>query len=379
MGCGSSSVSDASTVPNQHRQAWADNLHDEGHKTGNRHDISLQRNIQGIKEYDNRDIYEDGLSKNGTKVNDTSLHGISKHSKIEGDIILIDDLRGETPSSDELLKFTEEKKLDENNNLQGKLKGADVAKKKNSEKEINKTKAKKKQTEGNKVNRDKLTVSPSKNVSRKQKQIKPSNVKSNTPRHRSNQKTFTSSIPQPKWRHNYDIPAVNPTEGLTEGLPHIYEGLDRPIKIEDTFWSGKKKLIPDMEVMRKIDNHALKAPKNIKTDVSKLVTYLIKPASNDLQKYRAIVRWISDNIAYDVDVFFNRNTPLSSDPMEALKKGAAVCAGYSSLFQLMCNMGAYLASRFTAMEIACGAVAAEPGGGLGGLSPPNKKVEGANA
>ncbi|KAJ8031929.1 hypothetical protein HOLleu_25296 [Holothuria leucospilota] len=143
-------------------------------------------------------------------------------------------------------------------------------------------------------------------------------------------------ISQPKWRHDYDIPIVDPEEGLGD-LPEIYKGMEQPVKIEDTFWSGKRKVIPDFQVMRDIDKHTLAAPQNIKTNLKRLVQYLIKPAKNDVGKYRAIARWIGQNIDYDADVYFRgiKNSP--SDPQSVLTKGSAVCAGYSKLFQAMCK------------------------------------------
>jgi hypothetical protein len=58
------------------------------------------------------------------------------------------------------------------------------------------------------------------------------------------------------------------------------------------------------EDYRAIDEHALKAPKELENSIDSLVAYLIKPARNDKEKLRAIFRWISTNISYDTEGFW---------------------------------------------------------------------------
>lgn len=55
-------------------------------------------------------------------------------------------------------------------------------------------------------------------------------------------------------------------------------------------------------------------------------------AKTDWQKARAIYVWMTDNIDYDVDSFFN-NQVVPSDADSTFSRGRAVCEGYSGLFQ----------------------------------------------
>jgi transglutaminase/protease-like cytokinesis protein 3 len=57
---------------------------------------------------------------------------------------------------------------------------------------------------------------------------------------------------------------------------------------------------------------------------------LTKNLNTEHEKFRAIFRWIADSINYS---FSNTST----DPELVIKKGIAVCAGYSSLLKAMCD------------------------------------------
>lgn len=83
-----------------------------------------------------------------------------------------------------------------------------------------------------------------------------------------------------------------------------------------------------------IDRHALAAPKSAERSIKRLARYLTRPAKNDLQKARAIYRWITHNIAYDANAFFSgsfRNQRVT--PADALKSRKGVCDGYARLFE----------------------------------------------
>jgi hypothetical protein len=80
-----------------------------------------------------------------------------------------------------------------------------------------------------------------------------------------------------------------------------------------------------------IDHHALNAPPSAEATVESLAAYLIEPAKNDREKARAIFRWITDNIDYNVEVFFKGGTgPTNSE--DVLKSRKSVCYGYSDIF-----------------------------------------------
>jgi kyphoscoliosis peptidase len=81
-----------------------------------------------------------------------------------------------------------------------------------------------------------------------------------------------------------------------------------------------------------IDQHVLNTPKSAEYSIKSLATYLTKPARNERDKVRAIFRWVTENIKYDVDSFYAGRTPNSS-PENVLQSKKAVCEGYSGLFK----------------------------------------------
>jgi tetratricopeptide (TPR) repeat protein len=83
---------------------------------------------------------------------------------------------------------------------------------------------------------------------------------------------------------------------------------------------------------RAIDRHALKAPPLVEDSVESLAEYLVRPAKNDLEKTRAIFRWMTDRIAYNAEGFFKKELGDNS-PAAVLKSRKAVCQGYSELFE----------------------------------------------
>ena len=89
-----------------------------------------------------------------------------------------------------------------------------------------------------------------------------------------------------------------------------------------------------------IDQHARNAPTRVTGDVEALTAYLVRPATNDLQKVRSFYVWIAENIAYDVGAFlhYNPNRYQKVLPNEVLKQRKAVCQGYAELFLAMCQI-----------------------------------------
>jgi hypothetical protein len=80
-----------------------------------------------------------------------------------------------------------------------------------------------------------------------------------------------------------------------------------------------------------IDLHALNAPPSAEATIESLAAYLIEPAKNDREKARAIFRWITENIDYNVAVFFGGGTGVTNSE-DVLKSRKSICYGYSDLF-----------------------------------------------
>ncbi|XP_071495759.1 uncharacterized protein [Diadema antillarum] len=108
------------------------------------------------------------------------------------------------------------------------------------------------------------------------------------------------------------------------------------LSIEDTFWSGKRSMIPDYNEMRRLDQRAIEAPSNLRNNLSNLVTFLTSQCHTDLEKFRVIFRWVAHNIKYNVN-FLNTGDHGDNSPEGVLRTGKAVCAGYSNLTQAMCD------------------------------------------
>lgn len=81
---------------------------------------------------------------------------------------------------------------------------------------------------------------------------------------------------------------------------------------------------------RKADSIALSMTKSKKYTADELTLLLTKDLTTDIEKYRVIFRWITDNIAYS---FSNK----TGDAEKVLQKRVAVCMGYAALFQAMCR------------------------------------------
>ncbi len=84
----------------------------------------------------------------------------------------------------------------------------------------------------------------------------------------------------------------------------------------------------------KMDRHALATPKSAETSLRSLAKYLIRPAKTDLEKARAIYRWITANVAYDADAYYSGSYRNQSRRVEdVLRSRSAVCDGYSGVFE----------------------------------------------
>jgi hypothetical protein len=80
------------------------------------------------------------------------------------------------------------------------------------------------------------------------------------------------------------------------------------------------------------DRHALHVPASAAASIKTLSAYLTKPFSTEEEKSRAIFRWVTDNISYDVEGFFS-GKPSASGSKDILRSRTSVCEGYSTLFE----------------------------------------------
>jgi len=85
-----------------------------------------------------------------------------------------------------------------------------------------------------------------------------------------------------------------------------------------------------------IDRHALSAPSSVTNSIQSLSVYLVKPARSDVEKTRAIFRWMAANITYDVAGYLSGKTGDNSAE-GTLKSRKSVCAGYGNLFEALAS------------------------------------------
>ena len=88
---------------------------------------------------------------------------------------------------------------------------------------------------------------------------------------------------------------------------------------------------------QKIDQHTLDAPAEVESSLDSLALYLTKPAKNDEERARAIYRWITANVEYDVEGSM-AGVCRGRSPEEVLKEKKGVCSDYSALFQRLCDL-----------------------------------------
>lgn len=103
--------------------------------------------------------------------------------------------------------------------------------------------------------------------------------------------------------------------------------------------SRKKKaqIMSDPEMFKTIDSHVARTPASVCSSIPTLTEYLIKPARTPLERARAIYKWVTTNIAYDVDGYMGRSEKKSCDSGNVLQSRTSVCSGYSNLFESLCR------------------------------------------
>jgi len=94
------------------------------------------------------------------------------------------------------------------------------------------------------------------------------------------------------------------------------------------------KPIADLYDFAAIDSYALGTPAVAEASIASLSAYLTMPAKDDVEKARAIYRWITENISYDVVAFLSGNYgDQTAEGVLASRWG--VCEGYARLFEAL--------------------------------------------
>jgi len=96
-------------------------------------------------------------------------------------------------------------------------------------------------------------------------------------------------------------------------------------------------LADEASVYSTIDEHALQAPAEAESSLEDLARYLAGPARSDEERARAIYRWITANVEYDVEGSM-AGARRGRTPEEVLEERRGVCSEYSALFQRLSEL-----------------------------------------
>jgi hypothetical protein len=88
------------------------------------------------------------------------------------------------------------------------------------------------------------------------------------------------------------------------------------------------------ERMVELDQYAAATPVQYARSIDTLVSYLLIPAANDVEKARLIYAWLAYNIRYD-DKAYNSRTTSDFSSARVLQNKKGVCMGYAMLFEAM--------------------------------------------
>jgi hypothetical protein len=83
-----------------------------------------------------------------------------------------------------------------------------------------------------------------------------------------------------------------------------------------------------------LDAHALGTPAHAEVSLDRLVEHVTRAASSDRDKARAIFRWLTDRIRFDVDALLTSHPGLLR-PDEVLRERRATSFGYAALFEAL--------------------------------------------
>jgi len=81
-----------------------------------------------------------------------------------------------------------------------------------------------------------------------------------------------------------------------------------------------------------VDRFALGTPKTAESSLASLAAYLARPGMPERDKARALYRWMTDRVSYDVDAFFTGHQGWVR-PDAVLRQRKALGQGYAALFE----------------------------------------------
>jgi hypothetical protein len=124
-------------------------------------------------------------------------------------------------------------------------------------------------------------------------------------------------------------PAPRPSQTPTAaaGVPTAVVETPAPVR------AGSSLKLDDAR-LASTDELAIRAPASAASSIESLSSYLTSSAQNDIEKARAIYRWITENIAYNFEGYLAKQYGDQS-AAAVLQRRTAVCAGYANLFEAL--------------------------------------------
>lgn len=99
-----------------------------------------------------------------------------------------------------------------------------------------------------------------------------------------------------------------------------------------------------------IDDYAISTPSSKERNVEVLAEYLVKPASNDVEKVRSFYIWLTHNIEYDIKAFLRNELMVNETQEMFLRRKKGVCQDYAELFHSLCmeeDIKSYVVSGYS--------------------------------
>ncbi|XP_022790405.1 uncharacterized protein LOC111329907 [Stylophora pistillata] len=99
----------------------------------------------------------------------------------------------------------------------------------------------------------------------------------------------------------------------------------------------RRKLTLRSDLERAVDAHVKSIPKSETVNVTKLSQYLTEPYESLKSKAFAVYRWITINVFFDVEGYFETAAKKGTDAESVLRKRVTTSEGYANLFQELCR------------------------------------------
>lgn len=109
---------------------------------------------------------------------------------------------------------------------------------------------------------------------------------------------------------------------------------------------------PIQSTYASIDARALKTPASAEASIETLAAYLTADTRTDLEKARAIFRWITSRVHFDQSALENA-TAQDVDADQVLKSRRTACMGYSELFYVLGSAAGLQVERICGLARAC--------------------------